>query len=96
VNSETQPARTPRKRISWANLSTNLSVIVLVGTELFGAAYGGGWAVANLLGIEDLTSWVIAFFSAGAAVAMAKLWMLCVRAEPVIVDADNPKSATHD
>ena len=42
---------TPRRRILWQNVSTVMSAAVLISAEVFGAAFAGGWALANVLGI---------------------------------------------
>lgn len=39
--------------IAWPNVLTVLSAAVLIGAEVFGAAYAVGWALANLLGIGE-------------------------------------------
>jgi hypothetical protein len=39
---------TSGRKIAWRNVSTVLSAAVLIGAEVFGAAFAGGWAVANL------------------------------------------------
>jgi hypothetical protein len=44
---------TPRRRILWQNVSTVMSAAVLISAEVFGAAFAGGWALANVLGIGD-------------------------------------------
>ena len=36
------------RRISWQNVSTVLSAAILISAEVFGAAFAGGWALANL------------------------------------------------
>ena len=41
------------RRILWQNVSTVLSAAVLISAEVFGAAFAGGWAVANLIGLGD-------------------------------------------
>jgi hypothetical protein len=40
-----------RRKINWLNVNTVLSAAVLIGAEVFGAAYAGGWAVENLTGL---------------------------------------------
>ena len=42
-----------RRKINWLNVNTVLSAAILIGAEVFGAAYAGGWAVANLIGLGD-------------------------------------------
>ena len=41
-------ASTKQTRIDWDNVSTVISAAVLIGAEVFGAAFAGGWALANL------------------------------------------------
>ena len=62
-----------RRRIDWLNLNTVLSAAVLIGAEVFGAAYAGGWAVAMLLGLGDVgvLSLRVVFFVAGLAVMIS-------------------------
>ena len=40
-----------RRKINWLNVNTVLSAAVLIGAEVFGAAYALGWAVENLTGL---------------------------------------------
>jgi hypothetical protein len=41
---------TPRKRqINWTNVLTVGSAAILIGAEVFGAAFAGGWAVAHIM-----------------------------------------------
>ena len=36
-----------RRKINWLNVNTVLSAAILIGAEVFGAAFAGGWAVAD-------------------------------------------------
>ena len=36
------------RRIIWVNVMTVLSAAILIGAEVFGAAFAGGWAIGNL------------------------------------------------
>ena len=47
------PELAQRRKINWLNVNTVLSAAVLIGAEVFGAAYAGGWAIAMLLGLGD-------------------------------------------
>jgi hypothetical protein len=47
------PARKPR-RIHWLNVSTVMSAVILIGAEVFGAAFAGSWAIATLF---ELGGW---------------------------------------
>lgn len=40
-----------RSRIVWRNVVTVLSAAMLIGAEVFGAAFAGGWAIASLFGL---------------------------------------------
>jgi hypothetical protein len=40
-----------RRKINWLNVNTVISAAILIGAEVFGAAYAGGWAVENLTGL---------------------------------------------
>ena len=35
-------------RINWLNVSTVISAAILIGAEVFGAAFAGSWALATL------------------------------------------------
>ncbi len=37
------------RRIAWQNVLTVFSAAILIGAEVFGAAFAGGWAVASYL-----------------------------------------------
>jgi hypothetical protein len=39
------------RRIVWQNVLTVVSAAILIGAEVFGAAFAGGWAVENLTGL---------------------------------------------
>jgi hypothetical protein len=61
------------RRINWTNVSTVLSATILIGAEVFGAAFAGGWAVAGLFNLGHYGVYVLQalFFLAGAAVMVA-------------------------
>ena len=62
-----------RRKINWLNVNTVMSAAILIGAEVFGAAYAGGWAVAMLLGLGDIgvLSLRVVFFVAGLAVMIS-------------------------
>jgi hypothetical protein len=37
----------------WGHIITVLSAAVLIGTEVFGAAFAVGWALASVLSLDD-------------------------------------------
>jgi hypothetical protein len=39
------------RKIIWAHVLTVVSAAILIGAEVFGAAFAGGWAVANMFGL---------------------------------------------
>jgi len=39
------------RRIVWENVVTVASAAILIGAEVFGAAFAGSWAIANLLAL---------------------------------------------
>ena len=49
-----KPAASAGRRINWPSVTTVLSAAVLIGAEVFGAAYAGGWALATLFGFDEL------------------------------------------
>ena len=66
-------ASTKQTRIDWDNVSTVISAAVLIGAEVFGAAFAGGWALANLFGLGLTGEYVLttALFLCGVAVMVA-------------------------
>jgi hypothetical protein len=48
-----QPAPRPR-RILWPNVLTVVSAAILISAEVFGAAFAGSWAIANLFALGAL------------------------------------------
>jgi hypothetical protein len=58
------------RRIVWESVITVLSAAVLISAEVFGAAFAGGWALANLMGLGDYGVYTlqVLFFVLGVAV----------------------------
>jgi hypothetical protein len=50
-----QPASTGPRQIYWPGVITVLSAAILIGAEVFGAAFAGGWALAIILPPEDFS-----------------------------------------
>jgi hypothetical protein len=44
-----QPSSTAPRQIIWPSVVTVLSAAILIGAEVFGAAFAGGWALAIIL-----------------------------------------------
>jgi hypothetical protein len=68
-----QPTLTGDRRIAWQNLMTVISAAILIGAEVFGAAFAGGWAVANLFDLGPYGVHIMQglFFLCGLAVMVA-------------------------
>ena len=63
------------RRIVWLNVVTVVSAAILIGAEVFGAAFASSWAVATLFDLGGLGARVldILFVLCGIAI-MSKLW----------------------
>lgn len=72
-----------RRRVLWQNVSTVLSAAILIGAEVFGAAFAGGWAIANLVGLGAYGVLMLQglLFVGGLAV-MAQFIRASLRVEP--------------
>jgi hypothetical protein len=62
-------------RILWQNVMTVVSAAILIGAEVFGAAFAGGWAVASYLDLGTIGEHIVQglFFICGVAVMIAFL-----------------------
>ena len=66
------------------NLITILSMMVLVGTEVFAVAIAAGWAIAGLFELGDTVGHVLmGLFSMLAAWIMFQLWQRATSIEPL-------------
>ena len=65
-----RPSLSGDRRIAWQNVLTVLSAAILIGAEVFGAAFAGGWAIANLLDLGPYGVHILQgiFFLLGIAV----------------------------
>lgn len=61
------------RRIVWPNVITVISATILIGAEVFGAAFAGGWALAILFGLDDTGAHLIqaVLFALGVLVMVA-------------------------
>jgi hypothetical protein len=73
------------RRILWLNVLTVLSAAILIGAEVFGAAFAAGWAFANLFHLElggyGVHTLQAIFFVLGLVV-MARFIMNARKVEP--------------
>jgi hypothetical protein len=64
-----------RRNVHWLNVLTVVSAAILISAEVFGAAFAGGWAVADMLdfGTDGVHVFQAIFFACGIAVMIAFL-----------------------
>lgn len=71
-------------RTNWRNVITIVSIMILIGTEVFGIALAAGWAVAGLFELGDTVSYVLmVVFSLLGAYIMLSLWRRSIAIEPL-------------
>jgi membrane protein implicated in regulation of membrane protease activity len=80
--SQTMPRN---RRVNWTNVTTVLSAAILIGAEVFGAAFAGGWALAGLFGLGQYGVWAlqVVFFLVGMAVMLSFI-RAAQRVEPFV------------
>ncbi len=63
------------RQIIWPSVITVVSAAILIGAEVFGAAFAGGWALAILFGLDDTGARIMqgVLFVIGVAVMIAFL-----------------------
>ena len=71
MNAQPSPSRS--RQIAWPSVVTVLSAAILIGAEVFGAAFAGGWALAILFGLGDTGAHVLqaVLFGVGVLVMIA-------------------------
>ncbi len=71
------------RRIVWINVLTVVSATILIGAEVFGAAFAGSWAIANLFGLGSTFARVLdAIFLACGAFVMVQFVNFARKIEP--------------
>jgi hypothetical protein len=72
-----------RRKINWLNVNTVMSAAILIGAEVFGAAFAGSWALATLFDLGGFGARVldVVFVLCGLAV-MAQFIRAAHRIEP--------------
>jgi uncharacterized membrane protein len=74
-----QPTRT-----NWRNLVTLISIMVLIGTEVFGVAIAAGWAIGGWLEMGAVVGYILmGLFSLFGAWVLVHLWRRCTAVEPI-------------
>jgi hypothetical protein len=47
------------RTIAWPSVITVISAAILIGAEVFGAAFAGGWALAILFGLSETAAHIM-------------------------------------
>jgi len=68
-----EPSATASRQIVWPSVITVISAAILIGAEVFGAAFAGGWALAILFGLDDTGAHIMqaVLFGLGVLVMIA-------------------------
>ena len=68
-----QPASKASRVIYWPSVITVISAAILIGAEVFGAAFAGGWALAILFGLNDTSAHILqaVLFGLGVLIMVA-------------------------
>ena len=74
---------TANRRIVWLNVVTVISAAILIGAEVFGAAFAGSWALATLFDLGSIGQRILdgVFVLCGIAI-MAQFIRNAHRIEP--------------
>jgi hypothetical protein len=71
------------RRIRWLNVLTVVSAAILIGAEVFGAAFAGSWAIATLFELGSTVARVLdVIFMLGGAAVMVQFVRHAHRIEP--------------
>ena len=71
MSAQTSPSRSCQ--IAWPSVVTVISAAILIGAEVFGAAFAGGWALAILFGLDDTGAHILQalLFAIGVLIMIA-------------------------
>lgn len=73
-----------RNSLNWQNLLTVISVLILIGAEVFGVALAAAWAIAGLLELGDAVSYALmGVFCLLGVYALVVLWRRAIIVEPI-------------
>jgi hypothetical protein len=88
-------AKRPHWKVQWASLITIIGAAILVGAEVFGAAFAGGWAIGGFLQLGNLLTYVLmTLFGAGGLWAMVVFLRSAIKVEPIVA-LDSLESPLH-
>jgi hypothetical protein len=74
---------TAKRRINWLNVTTVVSAAILIGAEVFGAAFAGSWAIATLFSLDQMFTYVLDVLLFGCGIAIMISFMRSAqRVEP--------------
>jgi hypothetical protein len=74
---------TQGRRIVWLHVLTVVSAAILIGAEVFGAAFAGSWALATLFGLGMLGARILdGLFVLGGIAIMVQFVRNAHRIEP--------------
>ena len=67
------PTSTKPRAIYWPSVITVVSAAILIGAEVFGAAFAGGWALSILFGLSTTGEHILqaTLFLCGVAIMVA-------------------------
>jgi hypothetical protein len=83
---DTTTTQRPR-RILWENVLTVVSAAILISAEVFGAAFAGSWAIANLLALGAIGARLLdGFLLSCGIVVMVQFVRAARRVEPFVAD----------
>ncbi|HZR90003.1 MAG TPA: hypothetical protein VFB02_24630 [Bradyrhizobium sp.] len=78
-----QPASPASRQIVWQSVVTVISAAILIGAEVFGAAFAGGWALAILFDLGDTGAHILqALLFVGGVFVMIAFVRNAARVEP--------------
>ncbi|KWV54041.1 hypothetical protein AS156_07315 [Bradyrhizobium macuxiense] len=68
-----QPTTSGNRTIVWPSVITVISAAILIGAEVFGAAFAGGWALAILFGLDTMGAHILqaVLFGIGVLIMIA-------------------------
>lgn len=71
------------RRIVWLNVVTVISAAILIGAEVFGAAFAGAWALATLFDLGQFGQHILnVIFVVCGIVVMVQFVRYALRIEP--------------
>lgn len=71
MSAQTSPTKS--RQIAWPSVVTVISAAILIGAEVFGAAFAGGWALAILIGLDNTGAHILqaVLFALGVLIMIA-------------------------